>query len=58
MFIVFHSTPLYSVFGGVLFSPQLRALTHILHLPVEVIQAESPTIKIGEEYDGETITLV
>lgn len=41
-----------------IFRSQLRALTQVLHLPVEVIQADSPTIKIGEEYDGETITLV
>ncbi|XP_037548681.1 deubiquitinase OTUD6B [Nematolebias whitei] len=44
-----------AAWGGQL---ELRALTHILHLPVEVIQADSPTLKIGEEYDGETITLV
>lgn len=37
---------------------QLRALTQVLHLPIEVIQAESPAIKIGEEYDSEPITLV
>lgn len=44
-----------AAWGGQL---ELRALTQVLHLPIEVIQAESPTIKIGEEYDGETITLV
>ncbi|XP_054462345.1 deubiquitinase OTUD6B [Anoplopoma fimbria] len=37
---------------------ELRALTQVLHLPVEVIQADSTTIKIGEEYDSEPITLV
>lgn len=37
---------------------QLRALTQFLHLPIEVIQAGSATIKIGEEFDGEPITLV
>lgn len=41
------------------FSPQqLRALTQVLHLPIEVIQANSSTIKIGEEFDSEPITLV
>ncbi|XP_013861241.1 deubiquitinase OTUD6B [Austrofundulus limnaeus] len=44
-----------AAWGGQL---ELRALTQVLHLPVEVIQADSPAIKIGEEYGGETITLV
>lgn len=44
-----------AAWGGQL---ELRALTHVLHLPIEVIQADSPTIKIGEEYDSEPITLV
>lgn len=44
-----------AAWGGQL---ELQALTKVLHLPIEVIQAESPTIKIGEEYDGEPITLV
>lgn len=37
---------------------QLRALTQVLRLPVEVIQASSATIKIGEEFQSEPITLV
>ncbi|KAJ0054949.1 hypothetical protein NL108_008658, partial [Boleophthalmus pectinirostris] len=44
-----------SAWGGQL---ELRALTHILQLPIEVVQADSTTIKIGEEYSGEPITLV
>ncbi|XP_026155824.1 deubiquitinase OTUD6B [Mastacembelus armatus] len=44
-----------AAWGGQL---ELRALTQVLRLPVEVIQADSPTIKIGEEYDSEPITLV
>ncbi|XP_029920282.1 deubiquitinase OTUD6B [Myripristis murdjan] len=44
-----------AAWGGQL---ELRALTHVLQLPIEVIQADSPTIKIGEEYDSEPITLV
>ncbi|XP_017276100.1 deubiquitinase OTUD6B [Kryptolebias marmoratus] len=44
-----------TAWGGQL---ELRALTQVLNLPVEVIQADSPTIRIGEEYDGETVTLV
>lgn len=44
-----------AAWGGQL---ELRALTQVLHLPVEVIQADSPTIKIGEEFDSESITLV
>ncbi|XP_063761866.1 uncharacterized protein LOC134879338 [Eleginops maclovinus] len=37
---------------------ELRALTQVLHLPMEVIQADSPPIKIGEEFDSEPITLI
>ncbi|KAM4725598.1 deubiquitinase OTUD6B [Anableps anableps] len=44
-----------AAWGGQL---ELRALTQVLHLPIEVIQADSPSIRIGEEYDGEVITLV
>lgn len=44
-----------AVWGGQL---ELRALTKVLNQPIEVIQADSPTIKIGEEYNGESITLV
>lgn len=44
-----------AAWGGQL---ELKALTQVLHLPIEVIQADSPTIKIGEEYDGDHITLV
>ncbi|KAG7237817.1 hypothetical protein INR49_031830 [Caranx melampygus] len=44
-----------AAWGGQL---ELQALTKVLHLPIEVIQADSPAIKIGEEYDGEPITLV
>ncbi|XP_068189639.1 deubiquitinase OTUD6B isoform X2 [Antennarius striatus] len=44
-----------AAWGGQL---ELRALTHVLHLPIEVIQANSSTIKIGEEFDSEPITLV
>lgn len=39
-------------------SLQLRALTHVLQLPIEVIQADSPALVIGEEYDKPPITLV
>ncbi|XP_061597833.1 deubiquitinase OTUD6B [Cololabis saira] len=44
-----------AAWGGQL---ELRALNHILHLPIEVIQADSPEMKIGEEYVGEAIMLV
>lgn len=44
-----------AAWGGQL---ELRALTHVLHLPVEVIQADSATINIGEEYNDKPITLV
>ncbi|KAM4549919.1 deubiquitinase OTUD6B [Fundulus diaphanus] len=44
-----------AAWGGQL---ELRALTRVLNLPIEVIQADSPTIRIGEEYDGEILTLV
>ncbi|XP_075961569.1 deubiquitinase OTUD6B [Anarhichas minor] len=44
-----------AAWGGQL---ELRALTQVLHLPVAVIQADSATIKIGEEFDSKPITLV
>ncbi|KAK7899112.1 hypothetical protein WMY93_019965 [Mugilogobius chulae] len=44
-----------SAWGGQL---ELRALTHILQLPIEVVQADSTTITIGEEYNDKPITLV
>lgn len=44
-----------AAWGGQL---ELQALTQVLKLPIEVIQADSPSIRIGEEYDGEVITLV
>ncbi|XP_057573620.1 OTU domain-containing protein 6A [Hippopotamus amphibius kiboko] len=37
---------------------ELRALSHVLKTPIEVIQAESPTIVIGEEYRKRPLTLV
>ncbi|XP_053323253.1 deubiquitinase OTUD6B [Spea bombifrons] len=46
------STP---AWGGQL---ELRALSHILQTPIEVIQAESSPIYIGEEYSSKPITLV
>lgn len=44
-----------AAWGGQL---ELRALTQVLQLPIEVIQADSPTIVIGEEYDRAAVTLV
>ncbi|XP_062266357.1 deubiquitinase OTUD6B [Platichthys flesus] len=44
-----------AAWGGQL---ELRALTQVLQLPIEVIQADTPAIKIGEEYKSEQITLV
>uniref|UniRef100_A0A4W3H3W1 ubiquitinyl hydrolase 1 n=1 Tax=Callorhinchus milii TaxID=7868 RepID=A0A4W3H3W1_CALMI len=46
------STP---AWGGQL---ELRALSHVLKMTVEVIQADSPPITIGEEYRGTPIILV
>ncbi|CAH2285551.1 OTU domain-containing 6B [Pelobates cultripes] len=46
------STP---AWGGQL---ELRALSHVLKTPIEVIQAGSPPIVIGEEYSSKPITLV
>lgn len=37
---------------------QLRALSHILQTPIEVVQMDSPSIIVGEEYSGKPITLV
>ncbi|XP_029299814.1 deubiquitinase OTUD6B [Cottoperca gobio] len=44
-----------AAWGGQL---ELRALTQVLHTPMEVIQADSSPIKIGEEFDSKPITLV
>ncbi|XP_061787050.1 deubiquitinase OTUD6B [Nerophis lumbriciformis] len=44
-----------AAWGGQL---ELQALTKVLQLPIDVIQADSPTIKIGEDFDGDAITLV
>ncbi|MBZ3888114.1 OTU domain-containing protein 6A [Sciurus carolinensis] len=37
---------------------ELRALSHVLKTPIEVIQADSPVIIIGEEYNKKPLTLV
>ncbi|XP_045393824.1 OTU domain-containing protein 6A [Lemur catta] len=37
---------------------ELRALSHVLQTPIEVIQANSPVIVIGEEYNKKPLTLV
>ncbi|XP_064204210.1 deubiquitinase OTUD6B [Anguilla rostrata] len=44
-----------AAWGGQL---ELRALTQVLQMPIEVIQADSPTIVIGEEYKSAPITLI
>uniref|UniRef100_A0A3Q3E7B6 ubiquitinyl hydrolase 1 n=1 Tax=Labrus bergylta TaxID=56723 RepID=A0A3Q3E7B6_9LABR len=44
-----------AAWGGQL---ELQALTQVLRLPIEVIQANSSAIKIGEEFDSDPITLV
>lgn len=37
---------------------KLRALSHILQTPIEVVQMDSPPIIVGEEYSGKPIILV
>ncbi|XP_028739759.2 OTU domain-containing protein 6A [Peromyscus leucopus] len=37
---------------------ELRAMSHILQTPIEVVQANSPIIVIGEEYTRKPLTLV
>ncbi|KAF3816099.1 OTU domain-containing protein 6A [Mirounga angustirostris] len=37
---------------------ELRALSHVLQTPIEVIQADSPAIVIGGEYTRKPLTLV
>ncbi|XP_034776990.2 deubiquitinase OTUD6B [Acipenser ruthenus] len=44
-----------AAWGGQL---ELRALSHILKMPIEVIQAKSPTIVIGEEYENTPVRLI
>ncbi|XP_008057016.1 OTU domain-containing protein 6A [Carlito syrichta] len=43
------------LWGGQL---ELRALTHVLQTPIEVIQADAPVLVIGEEYFKKPLTLV
>lgn len=44
-----------TAWGGQL---ELRALSHILKTPIEVIQMDSPPIIVGEEYDRKPLILV
>nr|XP_014353373.1 PREDICTED: OTU domain-containing protein 6B-like [Latimeria chalumnae] len=44
-----------AAWGGQL---ELRALSHVLKIPIEVVQADAPSIIIGEEYERKPITLV
>ncbi|XP_036826698.1 deubiquitinase OTUD6B isoform X2 [Oncorhynchus mykiss] len=44
-----------AAWGGQL---ELRALTQVLQRPIEVLQADSPAIMIGEEFDKSPITLI
>ncbi|XP_054619469.1 deubiquitinase OTUD6B [Dunckerocampus dactyliophorus] len=44
-----------AAWGGQL---ELQAMTKVLQLPIDIIQADSPTIKIGEDIGGDAITLV
>ncbi|XP_049727650.1 OTU domain-containing protein 6A [Elephas maximus indicus] len=37
---------------------ELRALSHVLQTPIEVIQADSPVVVIGEEYAKKPLVLV
>lgn len=40
------------------FALQLRALSHILQTPIEVIQMDSPPIIVGEEYSRKPLIVV
>ncbi|XP_055142711.1 deubiquitinase OTUD6B isoform X2 [Symphalangus syndactylus] len=44
-----------AAWGGQL---ELRALSHILQTPIEIIQADSPPIIVGEEYSKKPLILV
>ncbi|XP_004602409.2 deubiquitinase OTUD6B [Sorex araneus] len=44
-----------AAWGGQL---ELRALSHILQTPIEIIQADSPPIVVGEEYTKKPLMLV
>uniref|UniRef100_A0A8D2D1R7 ubiquitinyl hydrolase 1 n=1 Tax=Sciurus vulgaris TaxID=55149 RepID=A0A8D2D1R7_SCIVU len=44
-----------ATWGGQL---ELRALSHILQTPIEIIQADSPAIIVGEEYSKKPLILV
>ncbi|CAG2203826.1 OTUD6 [Mytilus edulis] len=36
---------------------EVKAMSSTLHHPIEIIQGEGPQIKIGEEYDSESLTV-
>ena len=40
-----------------MFHPQITALSKVLRLPIEVIQADGPSIIAGEHYDTEPLLL-
>lgn len=44
-----------AAWGGQL---ELQALTHILEAPIEILQADSPPLILGEEFKSQPITLV
>ncbi|XP_061616208.1 deubiquitinase OTUD6B isoform X2 [Phyllopteryx taeniolatus] len=44
-----------AAWGGQL---ELQALSKVLQLPIEVVQADSPTVTVGEEHAGDAITLI
>ncbi|XP_005381827.2 PREDICTED: OTU domain-containing protein 6B [Chinchilla lanigera] len=44
-----------AAWGGQL---ELRALSHVLQTPIEIVQADSPSIVVGEEYSKKPLTLV
>ncbi|XP_076109931.1 deubiquitinase OTUD6B-like [Mytilus galloprovincialis] len=43
-----------SEWGGQL---EVKAMSNVLHYPIEIVQGEGPQIKIGEEYDSESLTV-
>ncbi|XP_061682066.1 deubiquitinase OTUD6B [Syngnathoides biaculeatus] len=44
-----------AAWGGQL---ELQALSKILQLPIEVVQADSPAVTVGDEHAGDALTLV
>jgi len=49
-----HEIETTNIWGGQL---EIKALSSVLGQPIEIFQADSPILKIGEDLDGKTIRI-